>query len=183
MMSARQFGRLVLLGLVVAIGWWLSDVFRTQAPGLPLQTHESDYSMQHFTLVAMHEDGTPRYTLQGESLHHLPDTDISLLSRPEFELHQQPTWQAVAQRGEIASGNEPIDLYDDVVLVRQRESRTATLYTQSLRVWTSSKKAETTAAVKIVNDRQTVHARGLHADLAADTLQLLADVRSLYEAR
>jgi lipopolysaccharide export system protein LptC len=81
--SARLWEQLLhalpalLMAVLAALSWWL--VKNTPVPGDPAALveplHEPDYTMRGFSLSSYAPGGALRSRLEGDQLHHYPDTD------------------------------------------------------------------------------------------------------------
>lgn len=77
----------VLLMALLALGtWWL--VRNTPPPRVDKPAaaprHEPDYTMEAFTVQRFGSDGRLRVQIEGDSLHHYPDTDTLEIERPRI---------------------------------------------------------------------------------------------------
>jgi lipopolysaccharide export system protein LptC len=77
---------LVLMALLALGSWWLVKV-SPQASGpaaAAAPRHEPDYTMNQFVVQRFGADGAMRIQIEGETLHHFPDTDTLEIDNARF---------------------------------------------------------------------------------------------------
>jgi lipopolysaccharide export system protein LptC len=113
----------VLLMALLALGtWWL--VRNTPVPVAPKPAaaprHEPDYTMTAFTVQRFGADGRLRVQIEGDRLHHYPDTDTLEIERPRIRAFDADgrTTDASARRA-LASGDaSEVQLIGEAVVTR-----------------------------------------------------------------
>jgi lipopolysaccharide export system protein LptC len=113
----------VLLMALLALGtWWL--VRNTPVPGAERAAvaprHEPDYTMTAFTVQRFGADGRLRVQIEGDVLHHYPDTDTLEIQGPRIRAFGEDgrVTDASARRA-VANGDATeVQLIGDAVVTR-----------------------------------------------------------------
>lgn len=132
-------------------------------------------------LRAFDADGQLRYTVAAPGLQLFREQGQADITAPELALYDHDTlWTARAGHGVLTgrtvggSGEDRLDLTDDVVLIPQRGQRRAELTTAALVVYPQRQWAETDQAVIISSDSGRTEAARLEGDLRGGSLKLFA---------
>ena len=184
-MSKRRWIALLLIA-VAALSWWLQ---RSAEPGSQQAfeeiQHEPDYYMDEFELTSLNLGGKPAYKLYADNMKHYSHDDSATLEQPHLVVfrNEDEFWDIRAESGQVLDGGELVLLKGEVIILRITPTNAEALqvYTSDLTVRPHVKYAETTAEVKIKDDRGVTTAMGMRADLGQRRVTLLSDVRGIYE--
>lgn len=142
------------------------------------------YSARDAVIVETGDDGRPRYRLQAETITQAPDDlSISLDNLVmQYSGEDGTTWHATARSGVVPESRNRIDLEGSVRLHGTLGGTTlpAEVATERLSFDTEAEVADTSAPVTITWSGQRLAARGLRADLKAQTLELESSVHGRY---
>ncbi len=186
-MIGRWLPGLVLTILALASGWLLHNLDLGGSPSAPTERHDPDFYMQNFTTVTMDAHGRPDRQLKAERMVHYPDTDTNELTAPELLLHgegHKPV-HVTAERGWLASGNDVVLLRGEVHIWQDEPGGSGRLEitTRDLRVLPESRYAETDQPAKLRGPWGEARGVGLRAHLDQGRVELLSQVRTVYEPK
>lgn len=176
----------VMVVALSTLSWWMP---LEQTPVTTLVTgseprHVSDYDLAGFDITTMDSAGQPRYQLQGHSMRHYADDDTAIVLQPRLTVyrHQGAPWLMSAGQAQVAKGAETVLLQEDVKLQRVTDvpQDKIEVQTPALRVMPDRQYADTDQPVTIISDMGVTRAVGMKADLKAEHLELLAQVRGEY---
>jgi len=178
---------LVLLTVIAALTFWLE--FTVQRATVTEQKHERkdpDLTVTGLSAVQSGPDGAPRYRLAATRMVHFPDDDSTHLDQPRFRSLEagRPPVSVRADRGLVSSEGQHIYLYQDVVVVQEREESRGgplTVTTSSLHLIPDKDFAETRDPVTITEARTKLQGVGLELDAQTRVLKLLSEVRGRYD--
>lgn len=141
-----------------------------------------DVRLEGAVLRAYDADGHLRYTLAAPALQLFRERGRADITAPELALYDHDTqWTARAGHGVLTgptvggSGEDRLDLAEDVVLIPVRGQQRAELTTAALVVYPERQWAETDQAVIISGDSGRTEAARLEGDLRGGSLKLFAD--------
>lgn len=176
----------VLMAVLAALTWWL--VKNTPGPGDPgseaLPKGAPDYTMQGFAVSHYAPDGSLRARLEGDVLHHYPDTD-----RIEIEgvrLH------AVDEAGRVLTGRAlralsngeatHVQLLGDARVLREpapgeSAAERVEILGEALEVDREAQRVRSSRAVTLLSGRGSMRAGSLDYDHRSHQLQLGGRVR------
>lgn len=172
--------------LIAALSLWLNEYFK-QRPEIhaPLGENFSDYFMDNFTLTSMDKNGQPAYTLQASKLRHFANDDSLEILGPEIHFHSQKgQWQVNADKAIIEKGRTRMHLHQHVVLQRQpADSHTTDLQisTSYLQIDTQARIASTDKPARVTGPQLTLDTDGLRYEQKTGKLELLSNVRGVYD--
>jgi len=126
---------LVLMALLALATWWLvqntprADAPRADAPA----RHEPDYTMQGFMLQRFSADGRLRVQVEGQQMHHYPDTDTLEIDRVTIRALSPDgsVTRATARRALTNSDASEVQLLGSARVVREEASAAPRLEFQS----------------------------------------------------
>ena len=112
----------LLMGLLALGSWWLvkstplPEGPRTAAP----PRHEADYTMHAFSVQRFTSEGRLRAQIEGETLHHYPDTDTMEIDHPRVAGYSPDgsLTLATAQRAISNSDASEVQLLGDARVTR-----------------------------------------------------------------
>jgi lipopolysaccharide export system protein LptC len=183
-MITRWGPLLLLVVLALGIGSLLGEIELQPESDETLAQHRPDFRITDFVSTNMGESGNPRRRLQADYMEHFPDTDTSELVSPYLIMYHagaQP-WHIRSERGWSSADGEVLLLLGKVHIWRDDASGKLDIdiRTRDLRVVTQTEYGETDEPVVIRTRTTESHGVGMHARLAQDRLDLLANVRTLY---
>lgn len=187
MYSKRSIVSTSLLILLVALTSWFS--IKNQKFQIPqLRPKMVSETIDNANVTKMNADGNMEY--QAHAIHitklHSGKTLLTQLTGKFYNTDQKiPPWRIQAQKGQLTNTNQKLTLWDHVVI-----SRTANTYATPYRITTSvlyvypkQHRAHTPAPVTIYQPGtpNVTTATGLNANMKTKTINLLSDVRSIYD--
>lgn len=176
-----------LLGVLVAVTWWLDQLVQPQpARGDAKLRHDPDLIVENFNARKFGEDGRTLYTLVARKMVHYPDDDSALLERIGFEAFEprQPRVTIRSETGRMLEGGDRIWFEGNVVMVREADGKydESRLTTERLLVLPDAGVARTTGPVLLENPGARVEAAGLELNNQTRVLRL-DRVRATYKPR
>ena len=182
----REWLPLLPLLLLLGTTYWLSQQVRplTSMPDGKIR-HDPDFIVSKMFATTFDQQGAPHFILSAREMRHYPDDDSTYLETPLLDNHypDRPLIQTSAKHGEISSKGTDVYLHGDVKIVRAayatQEERT--LSTSYLHVLPDQDLMETDRAVTMTDAHTVVNAVGMTFDNKAQTMKLLAQVRSQHE--
>ena len=186
-----RFGYIILFVIVVAIAatssWLLNKVDTQPIDTLKPARHDMDYFLKNFNATIMDKKGKPHYKLKGELLEHYPDDDSIDITQPKLELFRLklPPWTLDATQARILNKGNLIHLNGKVKMKRtaSKYETEIQLHTSNLTIKTDLDYAETNDAVDIKTEDHHLKATGMRVYLADGRLELLSDVKGLYNVK
>ncbi len=134
------------------------------------------------------EDGQISYTFHADRLEHYRQLDqrgevYTLIDKPSLVIYQKDKpWFVSADKGKLTSVDQNIELWSKVVLNHTNEQGVVTIIsTEKLVIDPINKLANTKEPVRILSDKAELEGVGMDADLTAEKLSLLSNVRGLYD--
>lgn len=176
-----------LLGVLVAVTWWLDQLVQPQpARGDAKLRHDPDLIVENFNARKFGEDGRTLYTLVARKMVHYPDDDSALLEHVTVEAYEpkQPKLTAVADRGRLEEGGDRVHVEGNVVVVREGDEKVepARLTTDRLLVLPDEGIARTNSQVTLTSPSGHAVASGMELDNRARTVKL-DRVRATYKPK
>lgn len=171
----------IILSFAVAASWWLAQSLsrdEDEISGRDLKEPKRGFYLRDAVLHGTREDGTRDFTLkarridQNLSQRSFDATDIDLTLADEGG----PPWLVRADTGTIPADQSYIQLNGGVRAVRDQPDPTFSLETQSLRLLTEDKVAETDELVIIRYGQQQLTAVGMRAYFNEDRVELQSKV-------
>lgn len=184
-MMARWLIGLVLLATIVGT-ILISRSMRPPDPAATDRAGEPDpgYSARDARIVETGDDGRPRYWLDADLIEQPPDDLTVTLTHPALRYLDDGggTWRARARTGTVPPGRDVIELDGDVQLdgTLAGGGEPAHIETSHLAFDTANEVASTRAPVTIDWSGHRLAARGLTADLRAETLRLESKVHGRF---
>ena len=181
-----RFGPHLFLLLLVAGSFWLvgrmSDE-KTDAAGRDRRV--ADLYVTDFKTTTMGQNGKPVRQLEAERLAHFPDTGTKELESPYIIIYH-PTrspWHVRSERGWVSANGDVMLLLGEVHIWRDSDEgvRELDLRTSDLRVLPESQYGETDQLVVITTPNSESRGIGMRAYLSQRRIELLSQVRTVYE--
>lgn len=171
----------IILSFAVAASWWLARSLSgddDEIAGRDLKEPKRGFYLRDAILHGTREDGSPDYILKAERI------DQNLAQRSfdatviDLTLNDEdgPPWLVKADTGSIPADQSYIQLNGGVRAVRDQPDPTFSLETQSLRLLTEDKVAETDELVIIRYGKQQLTAVGMRAYFNEDRVELQSKV-------
>ena len=157
---------LIMLLLLAALTFWLSQVIQGHAPNGPLR-HDPDYWAERLEMRRFDSNGKLQNTLVAEKLLHYADDDTTVVTEPHLTYHRQPPLEIFARMAYIGRDGKEVDLVDDVQVIRHGATVDApptVLETRSLKVFPDEEKGSTNDTVKITKGSSVIRGTGLETD-------------------
>ncbi len=179
--------RLLLLLALVALGFLVFKLTGDDS-GLAGDTtrtaQQTGYYLRDATVTEYGVDGKVRLEVAVRSATEDPArkvVDLEAVAVNYFPDGDRK-WRLTAQRGQMAEGSEVVELEGDVTMTGAQRSLpdSAVVRTERLTLDTSAQLARTDEPVTLGFGPYTLAARGLHADLKAETLQLESEVNGRF---
>lgn len=182
-MEGRALIVVLLIAAVAGVWWWSRDIDERGAE--PVDGETPDYSMADFLLTETNVTGRPGHTLAAETLYHFPQRAESTLTEPRLQFFEEdrPAWEISARHGTVhdIEGSVLLEGEVHVQYAASAPGRGFEIHTEALYVWPDERRAETEAAVRIVQQSGTTDSIGMKADLEARRVRLLSRVRGHYD--
>jgi lipopolysaccharide export system protein LptC len=182
-MSQRRLASVILLilvGLVGAVVWELRPVRGTGA-GNPLR---SDYTLDNFQLTSLDDAGREAFSVQAPHLERDPSGKSLTLTKPQFSFPDDGggRWTSTSDRAWVAENGVEVRLLDNVEMIGPPSplGHRTRFSTARLDVFPEKDLASTASTVTITRADSILRGTGLRADLKAQRIQLLADVKGRY---
>lgn len=181
-----MIGRLLLLAALIAllavlVEWRLLG--RDAAPPI-VEAARPGYYLTGIGLEEFGADGRLRLGLQAATAAEEPVSGVVTLQEVVVDYHvlAGQSWRLTAAQGHVPRGAHTVEFEGDVRLSgNPGGARELTeLRTARLTLDTAKEHAETREAVTLAFGQHLMHARGLHADLKAGSLQLESDVHGIF---
>ena len=174
-----------LLFAVLAIGalgtlFYLSDSGSGEAAPADVESTEPGYIATGAELVETGEDGQPLYRLHAARIEQPTPQGMVFLSEPQLDY--QPVggnhWTLSAQRGQLPQDARSADMAGSVVAFGRPEGSSDMMHiaTEQLHLDMRSQVVSTSVKVRVDWAGNTLHSRGMSADIRNGRLQLPAEV-------
>jgi lipopolysaccharide export system protein LptC len=175
----------VLLLLAGISAWLLHDVDPSGLDSAPTSRHAADFFVENFTATTMDENGNPRRRVQAEHMAHFPDTNTHELKQPYLQVFNAASlpWHVTSQRGWLSAKGDVMLLLGEVHIWRNAPdgTRKMDIKTSDLRVLPESEYGETDKPVVITTPHSQSHSVGMRAFLDQGRLEMLSQVRTIYD--
>ena len=178
----------VLIGLAVValvVGFLISG----QGTGSSLARKSTEasgdlpgYSARNARVVETGDDGRPQYTLDAKVVRQRANDQRVQLDAPRMTFFSSDgtTWHVVARSGLIQSDGSNVDLFGDVKLDGEVQTRPVSLATSILSFDTQAEIARTQAHVTFDSNGGQLAGTGLLANLKEGTVRLESRVHGSY---
>jgi lipopolysaccharide export system protein LptC len=163
---------------------WVESSLREPAPA---ESQAPVLTIEQIRAVRLNGAGLREYVLEAPRLTQLPGQLGTWIERPVLDWYQPDgrtrEWRLLAERGWVAADNQLVRLEGEVVMTRTAESGKppATIITRDVLVRPAERQAETAAPARAVTPGGDLRAIGLRAILDEERLELLSEVRGVYE--
>lgn len=183
-------GSLYLAGLLLLAGFsyvllhWVESSLHEPAPA---KSQEPTLIIQRFRVVQTTTIGLREYAIEAPLLKQFPDEIGTQVEQPRMDWYQPNgqtrEWRLRSEQGWIAPDRQLIRLEGEVVMTRPAESGKPplTVTTRDVLVRPDTHYAETAAPAQAVTPGGTLQSIGVRAYLDQDRLELLSEVRGIYD--
>ena len=185
-MNRSQSLAALLLGITMAVTWWLSGGKDSGEPLPVSMEHEVDYYLADFTSTETDVNGRPARRLVAERMSHFKDDDSTELLRPNLTIYEEPRppWRVVSESGWVSPDGEVVLLRGEVHIDRDagQDVRPLNVVTRDLRVQPKHSYAETDQPAILVSAGSRIDTVGVQAWFSTPThFKFLSRVRGHYE--
>ncbi len=177
-------GLALLAGLSYGLLRWVETSLREPAPA---ESQAPVLVIERLQAVRMTVAGQRELAIEAPRLWQLPGQGGTRLERPELDWYQSDgqtrEWRLRAEGGWVAADQQTLLLEGEVVVDRTAESGQSpvTLVTRDVRVRPTERYVETAAPTRAVTPGGELRAVGARAWLDQERLELLSEVRGVYE--
>ena len=186
-MTPRLFDRLaagasmlilITLGVISYLLAMQADRGTRTGPEATLR-HEPDYYVEHLKVLKVNQAGQPSLRLVAEQLRHYPDDNTLAFVKPKVLTldENEPAFDVTSDTGVGPDDGTKIDLFDNVVMVREETAESARLEarTDQATVFIDDKVIQTDRPVEIDLGPNRLTGTGMRLD--GETRQLQVDSR------
>ena len=177
-----------ILGLLLAaVGYWnISPERFMDRPGASIDETQIDYYATNARAKQFLPDGGVQYEMTADRVDHMRASEVTMLTKPDMQLYRGTVypWHVQSERGEVNPDGTQVELIDNVRIARTDQKNRATVITSSrMTVFPQKQYAQTEQDVRIEGAGGVSTAKGMKAYLNDSKINLLSNVRGLYEAR
>ena len=178
---------LLLMGLLALGSWWLvRQLPQPEAPrAAAVLRHVPDYSMRDFTVQRFAADGRLRGRIEGELLHHYPDTDTLEIEKPHIRAYAPggATTEATAHRAISSGDGSQVVLSGGAHVVRSAtaDQPAADFRGESLQADFQRQQLRSEQPVTVVRGGMTMRADAFEYDHARGNVELKGSVRGVFQ--
>jgi lipopolysaccharide export system protein LptC len=177
-----------VLGLLLAaVGYWnISPERFMDRPVASVDETQIDYYATNARAKQFLPDGGVQYEMTADRVDHMRASEVTLLTKPDMQLYRGTVypWHVQSERGEVNPDGTEVELIDNVRVARTDQKNRATVITTSrMTVFPQKQYAQTEQNVRIEGAGGVSTAKGMKAYLNDSKINLLSNVRGLYEAR
>lgn len=166
--------------------WFLSRQAPQTPPPVTVTRSAPDSFMENFTTWVLDAQGRLRYELHAAHVAHYAHDDRSEFSTPRLEVHRPDgqRWSLAAESGTAQHGSRQILLHDEVLIQRRPQPAHGVdleIRTRDVLVRPDDGYAETDRHLIAIHRTNTLESDGMRAYFREDRVQLLSQVRGVYE--
>lgn len=185
-MSSRYIVVFLVLAAVASLSGWFLKRLDTESPKRAEDALRlPDYYVENFTATTLGRSGFPTRRLDAAYMAHYPETDTHELTDPYmvFFAERATPWHVRSERGWVSPDGEEMLLLGKVHIWRNDESgdRQIDIRTEDLRVLPRTEYGETNKRVIITTPSSESRGLGMRAWMGKSRLELLSQVRTVYE--
>ena len=177
-------GLALLAGLSYGLLRWVESSLREPAP---VDSQAPVLTVEQFRAVRLNSAGVREYVVESPRLWQWPGQGGIQIEQPVMDWYQPNgqirEWRVQAEQGWIAADNQSVRLDGEVTMHRSAESGKppVVVTTRDVLIRLDERQAETAAPARAVTPAGELRAVGLRAFLDAERLELLSEVRGVYE--
>ena len=169
--------------MATAASFWLY-MHTGQRDSMPYAAaQQADLTIRQPSWTLFDRQGKVFRQLHAQRLEQWAGEEAARLIQPQlsFKDRQQRHWRVHARSGRIYPDNRPFLLEQEVVMHQEPENSGLVLTTTRLRIEHKGDSVETDAPVVLRAGNWRFTSTGMRANLAQQQLELLAQVRGIYE--
>ena len=178
-------GLALLAGLSYGLLRWVASELREPTPA---ESPEPVLIIERFRAVRLNVAGQRESVIEAPRLAQLPNNLGTRIEQPVLDWYQPDgqtrEWRLEAEQGWVAADQQSVRLEGEVTMVRAADSGKPpmTITTRDVLVRPDEHYAETAAPTRVVTPDGEFRAVGVHAWLDQERLELLSEVRGVYES-
>jgi lipopolysaccharide export system protein LptC len=178
-------GLALLAGLSYGLLRWVESELRES---VPVESQEPVLIIERFRAVRLNIAGLPESVIEAPRLAQLPNRRGARIEQPALDWYQPEgqirEWRLQAEQGWVAADRQSVHLEGEVTMVRTAESGKPPMTITTHDVWVrlGERYAETAAPTRAVTPNGEFRAVGVRAWLDQERLELLSEVRGVYES-
>ncbi|PJE80852.1 Lipopolysaccharide export system protein LptC [invertebrate metagenome] len=175
--------------ILLTIGYWsyegnLKSVPMKLRQVSPEREH-SDYFVTNTAINQYNTIGKLDYQLTANSISHYPFNDSILLTHPHLTSYHKSgqIMDSRAQYGKLLSGNETLELWDNVVMNQTdlKSAQRIRIDTEFITIYSDKSLAETDQPVTITDPQSKIDAIGMETYYERGEVYLQSQVRGVHE--
>lgn len=178
-------GLTLLAGLSYGLLRWVESELREPAPA---ESQEPVLIIERFRAVRLNVAGLRESIIEAPRLAQLPNNLGTRIEQPVLDWYQPDgqtrEWRLQAEQGWVAADQQSVRLEGEVKMVRTADSGKPPMAITTRDVWVrpDERYAETAAPTRAVTPHGEFRAVGVRAWLDQERLELLSEVRGVYES-
>jgi lipopolysaccharide export system protein LptC len=178
-------GLALLASLSYGLLRWVESELRQPAP---VASQEPVLIIERFRAVRLNVAGLRESIIEAPRLAQLPNNLGTRIEQPVLDWYQPDgqtrEWRLQAEQGWVAADQQSVRLEGEVKMVRTADSGKPpmTITTRDVLVRPDERYAETAAPTRAVTPHGEFRAVGVRAWLDQERLELLSEVRGVYES-
>jgi len=178
-------GLALLASLSYGLLRWVESELREPAPA---ESQKPALIIERFRAVRLNVAGQRKSVIAAPRLAQLPNHLGTRIEQPALDWYQPDgqtrEWRLQAEHGWISADQQSVRLEGEVTMVRTADSgkQPMTITTRDVLVRPGERYAETAAPARAVTPDGEFRAVGVHAWLDQERLELLSEVRGVYES-
>ncbi len=178
-------GLALLASLSYGLLRWVESELREPAPA---ESQKPALIIERFRAVRLNVAGQRKSVIAAPRLAQLPNHLGTRIEQPALDWYQPDgqtrEWRLQAEHGWISADQQSVRLEGEVTMVRTADSgkQPMTIMTRDVLVRPGERYAETAAPTRAVTPDGEFRAVGVHAWLDQERLELLSEVRGVYES-
>lgn len=168
--------------LLAIFAWWsITEKHEDEQIQQAKNASYVEIFMNEFEIIAMDDNGSPSYILNGHHLQRHNDSDETEVQQPVFDLIQQNgQWKINADNAIINDKSDTIQLENNVIMQQQNIEPAVTIRTQRLLINTKTQIAQTRARVNITQGQSLLKSDGMIFNNITSELELSSNVSGYY---
>lgn len=187
MSNARGIVLALLVLATVGSAIWVWQLRREQEPPTLIGPPRADYLLYDFDLIALDEDGKESFAASGPRLTRHPSLGTLDIEAPRFSSPDSNgrVWTGKAKRAWVNKEGTELRMLGDASVSSPTVANQAPtlLRSESLVVFPREHRVASDVAVTVTEPGSILSAIGMRANLDAQQVELLSDVRIHHDAR
>ena len=171
----------IFLLLAIFVWWSITENYKDEQMQLAKSKSYVEVFMNEFEILAMDDNGSPSYIMNGDYLQRHNDSDETEVLKAVFDLLQENgQWKINADNAIINDKNDTILLENNVIMQQQNIEPAVTIRTQQLLINTRTQIAQTRARVNITQGQSLLQSDGMIFNNITSELELSSNVSGYY---